>query len=239
MRPISLLCSTLFLAVGLALPAAAATITLSKQGTATFGSNGHASVKVSETGLGMANVNTSAYGYALKGKLNGLSVENFTAWNLDIATDLHLPSKYSTTSSPFTGSAISSATLSNIERLFETGYKTMVLTSDAQAAGFQLALWEVLYEKSGIYDLSKGNFRATHSIAIAAGQALLAGMTGPVTQAYNLTFLQSDDSRGGASGHYSRNLVTVAAVPLPAGAVLLISGLGGFAALRRRKARKA
>jgi hypothetical protein len=51
-----------------------------------------------------------------------------------------------------------------------------------------------------------------------------------------LTVFDLDASGGGATdGNIMEYKVTVSAVPLPAGAVLLLSGLGGVALLRRRR----
>jgi hypothetical protein len=215
--------------------ASAVTLTMNTQGTTVFGSNGYSGATILETTLRPTGVNVNAGGFALNGNLTGTGTQNFTAWCLDIATALRLPSTYTTTNTPFSGSTINSTRLSMIERLFETAYKTLNLASAAQSAGFQLALWELTYENSS-YDLSSGNFRVSNSsAAIAAGQAFLAGLSGPITQDYNLTFLQSNDTRTWG-GHYSQNLVTVAPIPLPAGGLLLLGALGGLTYLRRRKA---
>ena len=236
MRPLRLLCSAVVLATGFALPASAATLTLSAQnGSTVFGTNGSAGATILETTIRPAGLRVSAGGFAVKGDLNGNGVENFTAWCVDIATRLRLPSNYTTTTSPFTTGLFSATTLSNIERLFETGLSTLNLANNAQSAGFQLALWEVLYEKSGTFNLGVGNFKVSYSAAaIAAGQALLNGMSGPITRNFDMTYLQSTDARG-QGGPYSQNLVTATVVPLPAAGILLLGALGGLAALRRRK----
>ena len=67
--------------------------------------------------------------------------------------------------------------------------------------------------------------------AEVVANSLLAGLGGPITQNYELTFLQSiadeNDTR-------SQNLVTVTAVPLPAAAFLLAAGIAGLGMVRRR-----
>lgn len=142
----------------------------------------------------------TAGGFAVKGDIHGTGLENFTAWCVDIPTSIRLPSNYEITAVLFTGAILTAARLSNIERLFETGFRMLNLASHAQSAGFQRALWEVLYENAGSFNLTSGNFKAANSFnAITVGQALLAGMSGPVTQGYNQTFLQSNDSRATAA----------------------------------------
>ena len=73
--------------------------------------------------------------------------------------------------------------------------------------------------------ISTGNFTASSAGALATAQSLLAGLSGPVTKKYALTWLQSTDPRVDG-GHYSQNLVTASAVPLPAGGLLLAAAMG-------------
>lgn len=233
---------SLTLAAGIALvpmSASAVTLTISAQSSSSvFGSNGHSSATIVETTIRPTGVGTKAGGFAVQGNLHGTGVEQFTAWCLDIATSLKLPSTYTTTTTPFGLARLSLLQISNIERLFETGLKTLALNQNSQSAGFQLALWEVLYEKSGTFNMANGNFSASSSAAaIEKANLLLAGMSGPITQNYNMTFLQSTDNRSTVGGHYSQHLVTASAVPLPAGGALLLAGLGALAALRRRRAK--
>lgn len=237
MRPLRLLCSAIVLATGLALPASAVTLTLSAQGSNIFGSNGNATATLTGTGLPSGGLNVRAGGFAVRGNLTGAGVQNFTAWCLDIATRLRLPSTYTTTNTPFSPNLLSSTTLANIERLFETSFRSLDLTRASNSAGFQLALWELVNETSGSYSLLNGNFRARNSTAaIDKANAFLAAMrTGPITQDYRLTFLQSNDNRA-PGGHYSQHLVTVSAVPLPAAGLMLLGALAAMAGLRRRSA---
>ena len=197
-----------------------------------FGSNGSAGATISDSTIPLTE-RVAAGGFAASGNLHGMGPESFTAWCLDIITSMKTSSDYTPTTTPFQ-SLISPTRMTNITRLFDTGFKTLNLASGADSGGFQLALWELMYENAPTFDLTTGNFTASSAGALATAQSLLAGLSGPVTKKYALTWLQSTDPRGDG-GHYSQNLVTASAVPLPAGGLLLAAAMGGLAALRRRK----
>lgn len=217
--------------------ALASSFTVEKQFSNTFGPNGNVSVRVEG---GPRDVHAKAGGFSLTAGPLG----DFVAWCLDVAANLDLPNPYEDTNTPFvlSGGDISSK-VSVIENLFETGYSTLDLTSDVESGGFQLALWELLYETTGTFDLNgdpangdRGTFYQTktgsaQSDAESFANSLLAGLGGPITQNYDLTFLQSIPD---AHGVRSQNLVTVTAVPLPAAGILLLAGLAGFGLIRRR-----
>lgn len=206
----------------------AATVTLSKQASSIFGSNGHSNVKIkSAPARGM---HVAAGGFALTD-----GNQSFTAWCLDIATTIKLPSLYSQTDTPFPTAAMTGTQIANVKQLFRTAFATLDLTSNAGSAGFQLALWELVNETGSSFDLGNGSFTAwNNDAAVVAGNAFLAGLSGPKTGQYRFTFLASNDPRA-QDGHYSQNLVTVSPVPLPAAGVLMVLALGGLAAMRRRR----
>mgnify|MGYP001797986941 CR=1 FL=1 len=127
------------------------------------------------------------------------------------------------------------ATFDAIDKLFSNAFagealETAVDTS-VKAAGFQMALWEVVYDTgAGGYDLSNGTFQGSASGSVVAqANAYLAGIGNGAMGAYDITFLASE---------LNQDLVTVTPVPvpLPATALLRLGGLGGSAALRRKKA---
>lgn len=226
----------LALSTTLALPltAGATTLKLSPQGASVFGGNGQASVVIQTTPGSERWVRAGGFALTDATTPGGAVLGAITAWCADIATTLKLPSLYEITAAPFTGRPLGAGPLAKIEALFETSYKTLDLSQAAQSAGFQLALWELLYETGGSYDLGAGAFKASHNAgAVAFGQGLLAGLSGPITQDYNLIFLQSNDPRNTRDGHYSQHLLTVAPVPLPAAVWLMALGLGGLVATRR------
>jgi hypothetical protein len=182
--------------------ASAATISITTQGPGLFGTNGSAGVLInSVTDPDIGPINVQAGGFALSGNIDGQpGNENFTSFCLDIATYLRLPSLYTVTSTPFVSDPLTGLQLSNIRALFNTAYSTIDLTQNAQSAGFQLALWEIIYESAATLTVASGNFTASNNAgAVAFADMLLAGLGGPQTGNYALTFLNRL-TRGRATG---------------------------------------
>lgn len=132
-------------ALALAAPAVKAeTITMTSQVDGdVFGGIG--SQTVSMTGVpGRGNVSALAGAFRVTD-----SARNFLTWCVDAAKTLNLPSSYSTTTTPFAGNDQGSLGVdvrSNIQRLFDTAYRDLDLNSSVQTAGFQMALWEIIYD---------------------------------------------------------------------------------------------
>lgn len=153
-------------------------------------------------------------------------------------------SVYSDTSSTTTGyfgginGLTGSTIVHNIEELatLELGN----VTNSATSAAFQLAVWKLSYESNLASNptLATGIFTATPGtpadITLAnTWVAAALNATGPVTENLNFYF---DSSMGPAGNHFSQHLITFTAVPLPATAWMLLSGLAGlFGAARSRR----
>jgi hypothetical protein len=215
--------------------AAATTVTLGRQESNVFGTNGYRTGTISPGG------SVAAGGFAVEVTSGDLGIAHladaFTAFCLDIGHNLSLPSSYEATTTPFAGSTLSSAQRGAIRALFNTGYNPAQLGNANYSAGFQLALWEIVNETSGTYALGGGAFRATGFVgAISVANALLSnlGSTTP-TGNWRVIYLQSLDGNDSGGAQDSQNLVTVAAVPLPAAGLLLLAALGGFGAASRRR----
>jgi hypothetical protein len=113
----------------------------------------------------------------------------------------------------------------NIDRLFTSVYHTV--DTAVEAAAFQVSLWEVLYDQEGNYDLDSGSFSTSNNDAVeAVADSYLEGLAFASTGAYDITFLENGTSQ---------DVVTVAAVPLPASLLLMLSGFAGLAVLRHKK----
>jgi len=233
--------ATASLAVAFAVSGAEAATTLYKQSSDIFDGNGRAGVTV--VGGPRSPVSANAGGFVVTEDAARDPINAFVAWCLDIANNLSIPGsgrEYHVTDTPYlaTTGTIAPDRLDNIKALFETAYSTLDLSSNSESAGFQLALWEILYEEDDVLAVSgtdQGTFYRTGGSngAKNAANVFLAGLDGPVTQEYKFTFWES--AVGADGKQLSQNLVSVSAVPIPAAAGFLIAGLGALGALRARK----
>jgi hypothetical protein len=193
-----------------------------------FNGNGNAVVTVKSTLDPIKTVHARAGGFFLKGDVFGNGVENFVGWCLDIAHYLADGKDYVPTNTPFKQDPLTKTQVDNIGKLFNTAYFGLNFKSNAESAGFQLALWEIIYENPlKSLKLATGNLKITgDSAAIAAGQGYLDNLNGKVTQRWNLTFLETKENQ---------DLVTATPVPVPAAAGLMLLALGGLAIAGRRR----
>lgn len=174
-------------------------------------------------------------------------VTDFIMWCLDVSHNLStgIPGPYTITPTPYASSVLLSNTqIAQIDSLFEINYSTLdvtggfgLSTGDTESAGFQMALWELVYETVGSFDVTSGAWSADsdQDVLDFANGILSTLNTGIHTAAYSLVFYESDE--GG------QNLVTVIPgepgpppVPIPAAGWLLgTSVLVLYGIARRRK----
>jgi hypothetical protein len=180
---------------------------------------------------GTKTVTVGAWGFNMDDTTGTLGDENgdFVAWCLDATHWLQGSSSYLITDDPFASSyGLTDADIARVQSVFDANYGSVDLSNSAEAAAFQMALWEALYDDD--WSILTGDFTVTSTTAGAMDQAeayLFAASTYSGGQQYSMTFLES------LSG--GQNLVTVAPIPLPAAGLLLLGALGGLGALRRRR----
>lgn len=221
--------SVLAISVG---AATATTVTLKYQGPSAdpFGS-----VKIAKAPVKPVATNVGAYGFRMTEVTSHESVlGTFIAWCLDIEHRLagkDNPVEYTITSTPFTNSyGLDADQMKRVQSVFDASYAPGLVTDKNKAAGFQVALWDALYDKD--FSASGGAFvvTGTNGILNQANAYLAAAKAFSGSRVWNLTFLQSSDRR-----KTYQNLVTATPVPVPAAAWLMLIALGGLAAVGRRR----
>ena len=205
-------------------PASAATINVTKQGTNAFvdasGGNGwYQSTSYTLNGTGRS---AAAGMFRLTGTSTNGAVQDFLAFCLEPLETLTLPKDHTV------GTTLGSSVLDRLGALMSNAFT--LVTGSQSAAAFQMAAWEIANESNGSLDLANGGFRIT---AAAQGTQSLAQSwldligSGQWTSTGNVTILS-------ASG--TQDLLTnIAPVPVPAAGVMLLGGLAGLGALRRRR----
>ena len=119
---------------------------------------------------------------------------------------------------------------SDLAKLFSAGH----LVNDSKtSAAFQIAVWEIAYESSGLYDLSSGAAKFSGGSAGTSGALTLA--SGWLA---SLASVADVDIHVLKSGQH-QDMVYAAPVPEPSTYALMLAGLAGvgFVARRRRAQR--
>jgi hypothetical protein len=182
----------------------------------------------SANSVSVSTPNYSGQAGQFSGLLNGNSFVTY-------CTDLFQNFTFNTTYnySVVDGATAWGATRSqDLNRLMSAALFYSVPTNAAQSAAVQAAVWEVLYETSGTYDLNAGTFKANSGNATTQGylSALNAAawanlpnvpITHKVDQLYN---------------RERQDFMVITAVPEPGTYAMMIAGLGmlGFIGRRRR-----
>jgi hypothetical protein len=153
---------------------------------------------------------------------------SFAAWCVDIYSWLNTSSSgASYTLIPGSG-FFGSSQVTALERLASQHLAS--INTVAESGAFQLAVWEIVYENSGVYNLGTGNFQVASASggALATANSWLAAL-GNGVPTLALSVWASSTSQDLA--------VFSAPIPEPEIYAMLLAGLGlmGFVAKRRRE----
>lgn len=200
--------------------------------------------RTSPPGLAALNGNAAAGAFAFKDVTGGGNpgpLGTFIAWCFDLDTSFASGQSYDYTLAPnllATTPPYLAGAAARIQGLFDAAYYisgvNSVLSSADRSAGFQLAIWEVLYDSN--YNLGSGTFlTATTGAAVTAGQDFLTLAKGPAA-AKRWDIATYDGSN---LNPRAQDIGVATAIPLPAAAWLLLGVSGALVAAKRRSARKA
>lgn len=176
-----------------------------------------------------------AYGFNMSDISDPSVLGDFLAWCLDIGSYLSTSSTdgraYEMTDTPFSNSF--GVNTSRIQSVFDANFAGVDTSDGKQAAAFQVALWNMVYD--GDTDASSGTFAVSADAGVIslANDYLTAASSFTGDKAYRLTFLESSPETYG--GKKYQNLVTIAPVPIPAAGGLLLMALGGLGVMARRR----
>jgi hypothetical protein len=171
---------------------------------------------------------------------DGSTTSSFIAWCIELAQTISQGTTYlqsytqSTAASTTTNPLITAPKEIQLGQLFTQNYDTVATNgtgfgSNVLNTAFQMAIWEIIYENTGTFDVTVGDFAVdsgSQDSAQTTANGWLSSLSGP--SSYSFTYYTSGTNQDLLVGQ-------VAPVPLPAGVLLLGTGLGALAIARRRR----
>ncbi len=221
------------------LPAHAASITLESLTTPIVV---NATIKEAPKPIASGVGNTVASGQLWTGgdALGRDLANSFLAWCFDLIHPVRLGATYEyvAVDAPFSNSYLLAGADARVADLFNANYSTLDARNPIQAAGFQIAVWEVANDDdfnigTGVFKAS-GNGANASEISSAATRFLTSASAFNGPAEWQTVFLETREKSGTQNLVTAKKLPDVAPVPVPAAAFLLLGGLAGLVALRRR-----
>jgi hypothetical protein len=174
---------------------------------------------------------------------HGIS-DTFAAFCLDLAGIIKDGDFVVNNTNPFqVARVLSDGIKQRVDDFVDATYSDDVVSTSKKSAAYQLALWEVAYEKEtitvGLDPVAGNNFQNYNTAADVLGLAkgylttYLNALSGSsITNRYNVNFLDAD---GNTDILDNQDLITMTVVPLPAAGLLLFGAVGALGLTSRRR----
>ena len=203
--------------------------TITHQSSGVFGSgNLKQSVKI-KNGYSTSTVNAGMF--HLTGN-NGLG--DFLAFCVDLDQYLGNPQKATIAPNLFTNTITN-----NLSKLFSSvlGGGTLgdVITTSVQAAGLQVAIWEVVEDSNSYwgFNLDHGSFEVKSNWAVKSqANSYLSALSSGSLDDYDMTFFASAKNQDLVTAN---PVPETTPVPVPAAGLMILSAMGALGVMRRRK----
>jgi hypothetical protein len=181
------------------------------------------------TSVTVASPNFSGPAGQFKGLLNGNS---FVTYCTDLLQSFAFDTLYNNYSVVSGVTAWGATKANDLNKLMSAAINAGVPVNAAESAAIQAAVWEVLYETSGTYDLGAGSFTATSSDLATQGSinsVNWAGiMAGPVTHTVDQLYSREN-----------QDFLVITQIPEPGTYALMLAGLAAVVGVARRRRQEA
>jgi hypothetical protein len=171
--------------------------------------------------------------------LDSTNHTSFESWCVDVFHDFYFNSSTSQGNATLISASamFGAAKAADLGRLATEAFPLVSghNSSNVNSTAFQLAVWEIVNENTGHYDLYSGNFRAgAGGGATAVAQGWLNNL--PATSTYEANIWAMGNN--GAGGWGPQDVAVFAPVPEPETYAMLMAGLGLLGAVARRRKAK-